>query len=633
VYATGSLRDGRGQSCEGSDLSDPAGNVPRVIPDEIPPAPGELGAHPGDPILPIPQVGRPVRPGPVSTGQPGDEPRPTALDPEQLGFTPRRPVPWLSPVLLAGTGVRVVLAELFGAYLDKRELQDALPSEMFDERPVEGSDQGELWIDYAADTGDGFNPTYSIAYLLAQPVLDLDGTTLPRGELVVLGGDQVYPTASGQQYEDRFKGPFRAALPQPPREGRPPRLFALPGNHDWYDGLTAFLRLFARLQHGHVGGWQTQQLRSYFALRLPHRWWLFAIDAQSGAYLDDPQLRYFFHVAEHVLPGDRVILCPPTPGWVEATHDRHAYDTIDYFVRKVVQPTGAEVRVMISGDLHHYSRYSGPGRELITSGGGGAYLYPTHRLPDSIEVPPPQSLARKASPTGTYRLAAAYPTRPRSRWLALGVFGRLPWRNPSFVVLLGVVHLLTMLAFANAATQTSAAVQALVTIPASLMVVLNLLGTVGFAMPARSGNRRPRHWILGLGHGAAQIGLALAGTWAWLQLPFVHLPWPMPVALAALAYLPLIGLLSSQVFAAYLLVASAFDVNVNELFAGQGITDYKSFLKLHIGADGTLTIYSVAVDQTARRWRATPDAPADRPWFEPVRPMHPRLAEPPIRIC
>src|SRR5437762_1918919 len=83
-----------------------------------------------------------------------------------------------------------------------------------------------------------------------------------------LGGDQVYPTASGQQYDDRFKGPFHAALPVPPAEGAQPRLYAVPGNHDWYDGLTAFLRLFVRAHDGDIGGWQTRQTRSYFAIEL-----------------------------------------------------------------------------------------------------------------------------------------------------------------------------------------------------------------------------------------------------------------------------------------------------------------------------------------------------------------------------
>jgi hypothetical protein len=594
-----------------------------VDPEKTSRAPGELTADPGDPA-PVELAQKPSPP--VSDAHP----RPTSMRPEQLGFTPRRGVPWLSPSLLAGTAVRVVMAGLFGAYLDKRELQNSLPSRIFDER-VDGDEDSELWLDYVADLGDGFNATYSIAYLLAQPQLTVDGEVLPRGRALVMGGDQVYPTASGQQYEDRFKGPYEAALPQPPVDGEQPTLYALPGNHDWYDGLTAFLRLFTR-GHGTVGGWRTHQTRSYFAIELPHRWWLFAIDAQLDAYIDDPQLRYFRDAAKRLRPGDRVILCPPNPTWVEATHDPHAYDTVDYFMRTVIAPTGAQVRLLLSGDLHHYARYTHANRELITAGGGGAYLYATHRLPERLDVPPKATLVRKKSPSQEYRLAATYPTKSRSRQLAAGVFGRLPWRNPGFVSLLGTIQLLLMFAFTGAAQRLSGPEQRLFSIPVVGMAAIVLAITVGFAMPPTAGKRRPRHWALGAGHGVAHLGLGVLGSWAWLALPFHELRWPLPLLVATLIYLPASGLLASQLVAGYLLVASLFDVNLNELFAAQGIVDHKSFLRLRIDRDGTLTVYPIAVDRVGRRWRAAPQARADKPWIEPIRPLTVRLAEKPIRL-
>jgi hypothetical protein len=558
-----------------------------------------------------------------------EAPRPTELDPQQLGYTPRNPVPWLSPVLLAGTAVRVVLAGLFGAYLDKRELQNVLPAAVYDERPT---DSDELWLDYAADLGDGFDATYTIAYLLAQPELSVDGWALPRGRVLLMGGDEVYPTASGRQYEDRFKGPYRSALPAPP-PGPRPTLYALPGNHDWYDGLTAFLRLFARVDEGRIGGWRTKQHRSYFAIRLPHRWWWFAIDAQYGAYLDDPQLRYFRAAAAYLRPGDRVIVCSPSPSWVQSSFAPHAYDTVDYFLRKIIAPTGAEVRLMLSGDMHHYARYSGPRRELITCGGGGAYLYPTHRLPARIDVPPPASLARTASPIRTYELAATYPTKADSRRYAAGVFGRLPWRNRGFSAMVAVLHLLLMLSLANVMQRIGAQTdQQLLTIPLGVMVTVTMIGTMLFALPSTGGPRRYRHWVLGFVHGLGHIGLAYLGALLWLRLPLYDLPFPLPLLAAVVTYLPVAGLVGSLLVGLYLLVASVFDVNVNELFAGQGIIDVKSFLRLHIAADGSLTVHPIAVDRVGRKWTANPDAPAHRPWIEPVGPVRYRLAEQPVRI-
>jgi hypothetical protein len=115
-------------------------------------------------------------------------PRPHSLEPEELGYRRRGPVRWLGPVLLAATGARVALAQQFGAYLDKRELQYPFPKRVNDHSLGE-----DLWFDFVADTGDGFDATHSVAYLLAQPELPIGDAVLPRGEALVLGGDQGLP--------------------------------------------------------------------------------------------------------------------------------------------------------------------------------------------------------------------------------------------------------------------------------------------------------------------------------------------------------------------------------------------------------------------------------------------------------
>ncbi|MFI7577448.1 metallophosphoesterase family protein [Micromonospora sp. NPDC049497] len=553
--------------------------------------------------------------------------RPRSTDPQELGFTPRGPVPWLAPFLLISTGIRTLLAMLFGAYLDKRELQNALDAKIGKQIGPDGG----LWLDYVADLGDGFNATYSVAYLLAQPELEVDGHRLPRAQTLVMGGDQVYPSAAYEAYEDRCKGPYQAALPVTPSAR--PTLFAVPGNHDWYDGLTAFLRLFVRSRDRHFGGWGTGQSRSYFAVELPAGWWLLGLDDQSGSYLDDPQLTYFDTVAERLGPQSRVILAVPAPTWVKAVDHPTAYDSIDYFIRTIVAPTGAQVRLLVSGDLHHYARYAGPDRQLVTCGGGGAYLYPTHKLPERIEVPPRDTLARRASVSHPYDLAGRYPDAKRSRRYGWGIFGRLPLRNPGFTTLLGTVHTLLMLAMAGVATHREGTDQRLFSVPLVAMLLVTLLGAAVFAKPPSAGGKRHvRHWILGVAHGTAHLGLAALGTWAWLSLPFYDWPWPLPVAAAAVLYGPVIGLVASQVVAAYLLVAGAFGVNVNELFAGQGIEDAKAFLRMRIDPDGTLTLYPIAVDRVSRDWQVNPDQSPTSSWLTPKTPLHPRLAEPPVRI-
>ena len=266
-------------------------------------------------------------------------------------FRPRKPVRWLSPPQLAGTGVQVFLADRLGAYLDKREMQGAFSPESFESGGRDG-----IWFDYVADTGDGFNATYAIARQLALDTIKAGGESLPRGQVLIMGGDQVYPTPSPAAYDERLKGPYRAALPPVP-EGSPeaeedpavpsgqpaPRLYALPGNHDWYDGLTAFFRVFAGPESA-VGAWRTLQKRSYFALHLAEDWWLFAVDAQFGAHIDEPQLEYFHSIIRtEVGDNARIILCTPEPGWVQSKHKPGAYDAIDYFLRKVISPEGQQI--------------------------------------------------------------------------------------------------------------------------------------------------------------------------------------------------------------------------------------------------------------------------------------------------
>ncbi|GAB3419742.1 metallophosphoesterase [Flindersiella endophytica] len=570
-------------------------------------------------------------------------PRPTSLQPDQIKFHPARPVRWLSPPLLTSTAVRVLGAEFFGAYLDKRELQGVLPSRVHDHSGTQNGD-GDFWFDYIGDLGDGFDATYSMAWLLAQPSLDVaesrdseEVRTLPRGQVLVMGGDQVYPTPSWQAYENRFRGPYRSALPTPPAQ--PPSLYALPGNHDWYDGLTAFLRVFAK--DGWIGGWRTQQARSYFALQLPHRWWLFAVDTQISAYIDHPQMEYFADVARRLGPGDRVLVCLPQPGWVKQKDSPGSYDPIDFFLRRVIQPTGATCSVLLTGDLHHYARYkrvpldSGapdPGNtdtgagtaptHLVTCGGGGAFLYGTDQLPEEISTPASDATARSASRPKKYHLQETYPSKSESNRFSLGVFWRLVARNPGFDAAIGVIHTLLMLAFVSSQEH-------LLTAASVGMSAFVLVSTIALA------GRGRRVWLnraLGTAHGLAHIGLGLLGSLLWNALPSADLDWVWRVLLAAGIYGPISAVVGTELVALYFLVAGRFSININELFAGQNIEDSKSFLRMRISGDGSLTIYPVAVDKVSKHWRAAPDDPVDAPWIAPVQEPRTHLVEPPIVV-
>ncbi|MFU8853343.1 metallophosphoesterase family protein [Micromonospora sp. SL1-18] len=544
--------------------------------------------------------------------------RPDRLDPADLGFTPREPVKWLSPAQLAATGARVALSAQFGAYLDKRELQVALPTRVHDHATDTDTDTDELWLDYVADVGDGFDATYTMAYLLAQQGLEVAGEVTPRGHVLVIGGDLVYPTASTERYEDRFEGPYTAALPDAITQDSP-HMYAVAGNHDWYDGLTAFLRLFARRAESNIGGWRTQQTRSYFALKLPHGWWMLAIDAQGDAYLDDPQLEFFKGVAATFHKGDKVIVTIHQPSWVLAAAHPRAYDTLDYFLQQVIEPSGAEVAFLLAGDLHHYARYTSDQtpRQLIHCGGGGAFTHATHHLPEEITVPPRHSTLRRSGRQHLYELAATYPTRLRSQWLGSGVFGRLPWRNPGFTVLLGMIQTMLLLALQSGSGRI---------LTTFLMTMLVLVSCMFFAVGLSEGQQRATAFVLGGAHGLAQLALGVGGWLLWTQLPVRDLPWLWQALIASIGYLPVAGIAGVLLVCAYLLVAARFGVNVQELFAGQGIEDFKCFLRMRFAPDGSLTLYVIGVDKVGKRWVAQPTGS----WFRPRRPLRPRLVDEPV---
>src|SRR4029453_12259452 len=158
--------------------------------------------------------------------------------------------------------------------------------------------------------------------------------------------------------------------------------------------------------------------------------------------------------------------------------------------------------------------------------------------------------------------------------------------NPGFVTMLGIVQTLLMLAMAGAISSQGGPLQRLFSIPLIIMLGVVMTGTVLFAQPpGASSDKHMRHWVLGVVHGLAQITLGGLGALLWLRLPPHNWEWPGPLVVAAVVYLPIIGFVSTQLCALYLLVASAFKVNVNELYAGQGIEDAKAFRRRPLAAD------------------------------------------------
>jgi len=320
-------------------------------------------------------------------------------------------VRWYDPRLLTRIGVRTIVSSVFGQYADQRLIQAATDQtseeallnryDFSDPTAVEWKkrvfvepESQSFWLDYIADVGDGFDSTYTLAYLLAQDKLKPEGSAeeLRHGDILIMGGDQCYPQATREDYRLKLQTPYEWALDLPTAQRK---MFAIPGNHDWYDGLTSFDSLFCasrdRLSDGlgtRIGGWQCLQHRSYWALKLPHNWWIWGTDIQFSKYLDVSQVNYFRSVAARMSENDKLIICMAQPNWLMAEFTGADEEANFFKITSIARERGVRICAVIAGDWHHYAHYFAHdlGVHFFTSGGGGAFLHPTHILKDSLTV-------------------------------------------------------------------------------------------------------------------------------------------------------------------------------------------------------------------------------------------------------
>lgn len=581
-----------------------------------------------------------------------------------------RMVEWYSPSQLRDTAFKTAISTIIGENADPRLIAGATAASppYFDytreltsgnpdyEFTPNGEPRNEIWIDYVSDVGDGWNPTYSVAYSLARRGIDVAGQPTRRGEILVFGGDGVYPTATSEEYERRLLKPYRTAFET---VGKPvagaknlenaPHVFALPGNHDWYDSLVAFQKLFFTHifnRRTFAGGWRTQQKRSYFALKLPHKWWLLGVDLQLSHNIDVPQLKYFEDIVKQMEAGDKVILCVPEPYWVKAIKYEGLTDKFEKKeasierLEQIFSSRGVEVRLYLAGDLHHYRRFATEDGRLqkITAGGGGAFLHPTHDFDFTGKT-----IRGKAPDARRFFWRKNYPEYEDSRNLDWKNLYGFIFKNKTFGILTGALY--ALLAFlihgridgeftwgkALEATVARCVEQPL----ALIVVVLMLLGLVFFTDSNSTYYRRIAGIIHGLLHLAAIFFLGWLG---FLLMRYVvaagnltnaaaiNAVWLVSILLVCFAGGFVIG---SVIMGVYLFVSiHFFKRHDNEAFSAMKIEDYKNFLRLHIGGDGSLTIYPFKIERAVTDWEFDGDGKTCEPKHK--QDLDPDLIEDPI---
>jgi hypothetical protein len=181
------------------------------------------------------------------------------------------------------------------------------------------------------------------------------------------------------------------------------------------------------------------------------------MDAQLADDVDQPQKDYFDQIAQRMEPSSKIILCGPEPEWLYTLqHGNKSLGVVDNIAWSAINAKrDLQIPIVLSGDTHHYSRYSGSDgvTQFITSGGGGAFLHPTHQLEDTVVLDPSDpnkswlggrvlELSLKTAPASPHvntEVAACYPNRSKSLELLKGNFGFVRL-NPGFCILLGSIY-------------------------------------------------------------------------------------------------------------------------------------------------------------------------------------------------
>jgi hypothetical protein len=458
---------------------------------------------------------------------------------------------------------------------------------------------GEVWIDFVADSGDDVSVSAAVGrlmfaeYAVADPDDDTKTLELPRGDLMIHGGDIAYPVATVREITRRVLDPWNKAL-EKNGDGKLRPLFGIPGNHDWYDGLDGFARFcqapcdfegprdgpdshsdiegdrLSVIEHPVLAwaeafrrgvavhkpdalklkGYVPVQRSSYFRLPLAKGIDLFGVDRQLKQV--DPRQRAYF--AQKGAKARLVVVPDPVRAWGElrpngvATQKALGLDLAR-------QPT-----FILSGDVHHYERSAEGKKSLhVVAGGGGAFLH-----------------GARSAPRATYEILSEFPGRNASK----GLLWRLPFHSAigrAGWLLSGALGLTVFYALWLYVTRgfMASAISATV---ASIVVALSTAALVGWR-GRRAHRVIPFALVLGaligaipvgIAMGVEKMGTALTGGGSFIAVLRFGAAWALGTFSSGFA------------FGAMLTLIARLGLNHAQPFAALGLPGYRHFVRLRI---------------------------------------------------
>jgi hypothetical protein len=338
------------------------------------------------------------------------------------------------------------------------------------------------------------------------------------------------------------------------------------------------------------------------------------------------------------------------PVWIYAQKYRNidrVFDETDLvFLREeVFAKAGVQVKVYLTGDLHHYRRHeetpeSAAGDvpvQKITAGGGGAFLHPTHE--EDVSLLREEAVTEDAR-ARAYQVKATYPDMKRSARLAWGNL-LFPIRNPGFGVVPATIYMMTAwLVGAAAGGATPYTVRGAVRLTVSAFeghpgLTLWMLTTLAGFLAFTDTHSRIYRVLGGLSHFSVHMAALFLLGWGARDIAtrWLGLDGALRAGLAGAGIFAGGWVVGSFIVGLYLLVSvNVFGRHSEEAFSGLRVQDYKHFLRLHVDRHGALTIWPIKIERVPRRWRDRTPADPTSSRVVPDEPLTPELIEPPIRV-